>query len=121
MYILCTLVRNLEEGFTISPDSGPLEGKLRLIGVGDVGAEEVVRIMGLAYKGGEHVKDEVVVYEEVEGMRIEFEDDEEEEGVEDSGRWRRICVDGTVVECPKGGWVEVRRDRGREVVDLVAV
>ena len=120
MYILCTLVSHLEENFTISPDSGVLEGRLRLVSIGDVGVEEVVRVLGEAYQGGRHVRegnkgDGVVGYDAVEGVRIEFDEEEAE------GTWRRVCVDGMVVECPRGGWVEVRMDRGREVVDLVTV
>jgi protein-L-isoaspartate O-methyltransferase len=59
----------------------------------------------------------------VEGLRVEFEEeDDDDDGNGDwvgKGRWRRICVDGTVVECPSGGWVEVRKDGGRMAVDLV--
>ena len=123
MYILATLVSNLEESFTISPHSEPLDGKLRVVSIGAVRPEEVVRLLGLAYQGGRHVDDEkgIVGYEEVEGLRIEFEEDDDH-GVEhesEKGRWRRVCVDGLIVECPRGGWVEVRRDRVRSVVDLV--
>ncbi len=125
MYILATLVSNLEEGFTVSPHSEPLDGKLRVVSIGAVGPEEVVRLLGLAYQGGKHVDDEcgLVGYEEVEGLRIELEEeDDDDDGVEhesEKGRWRRICVDGLIVECPRGGWVEVRRERGRSVVELV--
>jgi Diacylglycerol kinase catalytic domain len=118
MYILATLVSNLEEGFTISPASEPLDGKIRLVSIGDIGVEEVVRVLGLAYQGGKHVAEDgkgIVGYGEVEGLRIDFEEDEED------GRWRTVCVDGLVVECPKGGWVEMRRDSGREVVKLVVL
>lgn len=120
IYILLTLVSNLEENFTISPHSEPLDGRLRLVSIGAVGVEEVVRVLGLAYHGGRHVEDRkgVVGYEEVEGMRIQFE--EEDDDGDERGRWRRVCVDGMIVECPRGGWVEVRGDRGgRGGVDLV--
>ena len=123
MYILATLVSNLEEGFTVSPHSEPLDGKLRVVSIGAVGPEEVVRLLGLAYQGGRHVDDGngVVGYEVVEGLRIEFaeEDDDGWEDESEKGRWRRVCIDGLIVECPRGGWVEVRRDRGRSVVELV--
>lgn len=123
IYILATLVSNLEEGFTVSPHSEPLDGKLRVVSIGAVGPEEVLRLLRLAYQGGRHVDDEngVVGYEEVEGLRIEFaeEDDDRVEDTSEKGRWRRVCVDGLIVECPRGGWVEVRRDRGRSVVELV--
>ncbi len=125
MYILATLVSNLEENFTVSPHSEPLDGKLRVVSIGAVGPEEVVRLLGLAYQGGKHVDDEhgVVGYEQVEGLRIEFEEDDDDVegngGESERGRWRRICVDGLIVECPSGGWVEVRRDKERTVVELV--
>ncbi|ERF71999.1 hypothetical protein EPUS_09365 [Endocarpon pusillum Z07020] len=125
MYILATLVSNLEEGFTVSPHSEPLDGKLRIVSIGAVGPEEVVRLLGLAYQGGRHVDDEngLVGYEEVEGLRIEFaeEDDDGAEDKSEMGRWRRVCVDGLIVECPRAGWVEVRRDRGRSVVELIPI
>jgi Diacylglycerol kinase catalytic domain len=118
MYVLCTLVSNLEENFNISPSSKPLDGKLRLVSIGAVPVEEVVRVLGLAYQGGKHVSDDesgdgkgVVGYEVVKGLRIEFEEDE--------GMWRRVCVDGKIFECPKGGLMEVRRNEGRELCRLV--
>lgn len=115
MYVLCTLVSNLEENFNISPSSKPLDGKLRLVSIGAVPVEEVVRVLGLAYQGGKHVESGdgkgVVGYEVVKGLRIEFEEDE--------GMWRRVCVDGKIFECPKGGLMEVRRNQGREVCRLV--
>jgi len=111
MYILATLVSKLEEHFTISPSSQPLDGQLRLVHFGPLPAQEVMRIMGLAYQGGSHVKDKEVGYEAIDGLRIEFE--------EHDARWRRVCVDGKIVRVGKGGWVEVRRER-RDVVDVVA-
>ena len=124
-YVLVTMVSNLEESFTISPRSEPLDGKFRLLTVGAVGAEEVVRVLGLAYQGGKHVDESWkgwLEYEEVEGVRIDFEEEDDGDGDGDGkGRWRRVCVDGTVVECPRGGWVEVRKDRGRLGVQLLTL
>lgn len=134
-YILATMVSNLEDRFTISPASEPLDRRLRLVSIGAVGAEELVRLLGLAYQGGKHVEDALVRYEEVEGLRIEFDeedvddecaaDDADDEGQRNwnsKGKWRRVCVDGSIVECPKGGWVEVRKNpRASEVVDLVVL
>lgn len=168
-YILLTQVRKLEETFTISPLSQPLDGKLRLISVGEVGVQELLGVLGRGYgegvgSGNTEGEGHVVGYEEVEGLRIQFlEEDEDDDIKEDGdrdgvtdkedkdedkdededkdkgstqssgkgtgvgkGKWRRVCIDGTVVECPKGGWVEARRNkdtgaagRSRKAVELV--
>ncbi|PGH17533.1 hypothetical protein AJ79_01133 [Helicocarpus griseus UAMH5409] len=120
MYVLVTLCSKLERGFTISPASGPLDGQLRLVHFGPVGAQGFMEIMGLAYNGGKHVGvsegeggwQAVVGYEAVEKVRIDFEEEGEE------GRWRRVCVDGTILVVEEGGWVEVERE-DREVLRLV--
>ena len=57
-------------------------------------------IMTEAFKGGKHVENEKITYEEILGLRIEFE--------EEDARWRRVCVDGKIVRVEKGGWVEVK-------------
>ncbi len=111
MYILATLVSNLEQTFTISPSSRPLDGQLRLVHFGPLSGDEVMRIMKLAYQGGGHVKEDVVAYEDIDGLRIDFD--------EPDGRWRRVCVDGKIVRVGEGGWVEVRREE-RDVWDIVA-
>ena len=66
--------------------------------------------MGKAFQGGGHVEDERVGYEEISGLRIEFN--------EEDGKWRRVCVDGKIIRVEKGGWVEVRMGV-ESVVDLV--
>lgn len=122
-YILATLVSNLEEKLTISPHSTPLDGQLRLVHFGPMPSPDVMSIMAGAFQGGKHVDDERVRYEVIEGMRIDFEDEDEGKGVEEGeigGRWRRVCVDGKIVRVPRGGWLEVRMNRGDSVVDLVA-
>lgn len=101
-YILATLVSNLEKNLTISPSSQPLDGQLRLVHFGPMEGEGVMRIMGLAFQGGSHVHDPLVHYEDIEGMRIEFE--------EDNARWRRICVDGKIISVAKGGWMELKKN-----------
>lgn len=110
-YVLATSCSQLEKGFTISPLSGPLDGKLRLVHFGPMSGDAAMEVMGKAYAGGGHVEDERVGYEEIEGLRVEFEEEE--------ARWRRVCVDGKIVRVERGGFVEVRS--GVEaVVDLVA-
>lgn len=110
-YVLATLVSHLEAGFHISPSSRPLDGILRLVHFGRLSGDETMGIMTKAYQGGQHVHDEHVAYEEIDGLRIEF--------VEDDARWRRVCVDGKIIRVEKGGWVEIRT--GLEgVIDLLA-
>ena len=103
-YVLATLVSNLERNFVVSPDSKPLDGRLRVVYIGHLGGEEVMRIMDLAYQGGKHVQDGAVGYEEVEGVRIDFA------GTEKNSRWRRICVDGTIFRVEEDGWVEITKE-----------
>jgi diacylglycerol kinase family enzyme len=110
LYLLATMVGRLEAGFEISPASKPLDGVLRVVHFGPVAGDEAMRLMGLAYQGGKHVEDEKVRYQAVEGMRVEFD--------EEDARWRRVCVDGKIVRVEQGGWVEVRKGEGR-AVDVV--
>ena len=110
-YILATLVSNLEEKLTVSPHSKPLDGQLRLLHFGALPSEEVMKIFGLAFQGGAHVDNEAVGYEDIEGIRIDFD--------ESHDRWRRVCVDGRIVRVGEGGWVEVRRNTSMEVLDLL--
>ncbi|KAI8937282.1 hypothetical protein NX059_006490 [Plenodomus lindquistii] len=114
MYVLATMVSNLEQPFCISPASKPLDGSLRLVHFGPTTGDEAMRIMGLAYQGGKHVDDEKVRYEEVDKLRIRFK----ESGAD--GRWRRVCVDGKIVRVEEGGWMVVGKAEGR-VVDVVVV
>ena len=111
-YILATLVSNLEQNLTVSPHSKPLDGQLRLLHFGPVPSEEVMKIMGLAFQGGSHVDNETVGYEGVEGIRIDFD--------ERDARWRRVCVDGRIVRVGESGWVEVRKNSGVDVLDVIA-
>ena len=136
-YVLATMVSNLEKTFTISPASKPLDGQLRLVHFGDVGGDKTMEIMMAAYRGGEHVgmrwttsttvtsaasseggdsdeqeREDGVGYEEVEEVKVTI-------GEEDP-RWRKVCIDGTIVELEKDGWMVVRRDdreRLRVLVD----
>ena len=111
MYILATLVSNLEEKFTVSPHSKPLDGQLRLVHFGPVSSSEVMRLLGMAFQGGDHVDDELIGYEKIAGLRIDFD--------EKDSRWRRVCVDGKIVRVSENGWVEVRKST-RDVVDIIA-
>ena len=110
MYILATMVSNLEEHFCISPESKPLDGQMRLVSFGVMDGSQVMKILGAAYQEGKHVEDKAVRYEAIEGLRIDFEEEEE--------KWRQVCVDGKIIAVEKGGWVEVRKEQ-RQVVSLV--
>ena len=114
-YVLVTLVSHLEPGFHISPASKPFDGQLRLLRLGaPMSAEAMEGVLGRAFTDGGHVNEEGLQYESVEKVRIEIAEGEEE-------RWRRVCVDGMIVVVPRGGWVEVRRDRfGDGGVNVVA-
>ncbi|KAF2852932.1 hypothetical protein T440DRAFT_466497 [Plenodomus tracheiphilus IPT5] len=114
LYVLATLVSNLEQPFCISPDSKPLDGSLRLVHFGPTTGDDAMRIMGLAYQGGKHVQDEKVRYEDIDGLKIEFQ------GKEEDARWRRICIDGKIVRVEKDGWVELRKEERRALDVVVA-
>jgi diacylglycerol kinase family enzyme len=109
-YVLATYVSQLEAGFTISPQSKPLDGKLRLVHFGALGGQEAMGVMTKAFQGGKHVEDDRIGYEEIEGLRIEFD--------EDDGCWRRICVDGKIYRVEEGGWIEVSTNVD-SIVELV--
>jgi diacylglycerol kinase family enzyme len=111
MYVLASMVSNLEKTFTISPATKPLDGSLHLVHFGPTDGDEAMRIMGLAYQGGKHVDDPAVRYEAIDGLRIEFQ------GKEDDARWRRICIDGKIVRLEKDGWVEIKKE-ARRVLDV---
>ncbi|KAF2660429.1 hypothetical protein K491DRAFT_688190 [Lophiostoma macrostomum CBS 122681] len=114
MYVLASMVSNLEKTFTISPASKPLDGSLHLVQFGPTNGEEAMRIMGLAYQGGKHVDDGAVLYESIDGLKIQFE------GKEKDARWRRICIDGKIVRLEENGWVEVRKEQ-RRVLDVASI
>ncbi|KAJ6790166.1 hypothetical protein PWT90_08433 [Aphanocladium album] len=106
-YVLSTLVSNLERTFTISPASRPLDGQLRLVHFEPVGPERTMEAMMKAYDNGKHVELEWddgqrVHYDEFDELTIQAEDDDE--------RWRKVCIDGTIVDIPKGGTVSVQRE-----------
>ncbi|TLD27059.1 hypothetical protein PspLS_04676 [Pyricularia sp. CBS 133598] len=129
MYVLSTLVSNLEKTFTISPASRPLDGQLRLVSFGAVGPEKTLELMQAAYNDGNHVNctwpqcdntgeesqtahDKVVGYNKVEEIKITIQ--------EEDPRWRKVCIDGTIVEIPQDGWMHVRKtgkSRFRVLVD----
>ena len=112
MYVLVAAVSNMEKTFRISPASRPLDGKLRVVHFGPLPADIVMSIMMRAYQDGKHVEDERIGYEDIEGLRIEFHEEDE--------RWRRVCVDGKIVAVENGGWLEVRKSE-EHVLDLVTL
>lgn len=111
MYILATMVSNLEEKLTISPQSKPLDGQIRLLHFGPTSSADVMRILRLAFQGGKHIGDDAVGYDDVVGMRIDFHEPDD--------RWRRVCVDGMIIRVGRGGWVEMRKNSA-DVLDVIA-
>ncbi|KGQ08269.1 hypothetical protein BBAD15_g6406 [Beauveria bassiana D1-5] len=108
-YVLGALVSNLERTFTISPASRPLDGQLRLVHFAPLGPARTMEAMMKAYDGGKHVEaawddedGERVYYEAVDEFAVTVEDEEE--------RWRKVCIDGTIVDIPRGGTVHVQRE-----------
>ena len=99
-----------------------LDGQLRLVHFGDVGGEKTMEIMMAVYKGGEHVGMAWVKGDEEERERVGYEEVDEVRVTigEEDPRWRKVCIDGTIVEVEKGGWMAVRRadeERLRVLVD----
>ncbi|TID25396.1 Histone transcription regulator 3 [Venturia nashicola] len=108
-YLLATFCSKLDANFTISPRSRPLDGRLMLVRFGPQNnAQEIWRLMG---NGQELLaNDPAVTYREVDGFMIAFEEEEE--------RWRRVCVDGHIIQVEKGGQLTVSKHVGGEVVRL---
>lgn len=108
-YVLVTLVSNLEKTFTISPASRPLDGQLRLVHFGGIGGKRTMEVMVAAYNNGSHVgmrwtddgREEAVGYEPVDELEVTVH--------ESDARWRKVCIDGTIVEVPQEGWMRVRK------------
>lgn len=99
-YILLTLVSNLEPQFVVSPASEPVDGKMRAVIIPHQSSKKFVELMGGVYAGGKHVEDESVFYDELRFVRVRTD--------ESDVAWRRVCIDGTIVELEEGGEVCVR-------------
>ncbi|KAI3331805.1 ATP-NAD kinase-like domain-containing protein [Xylariaceae sp. AK1471] len=119
-YILATLVSNLEKTFCISPSSQPLDGQLRLVHFGPVDGAKTMEIMMAAYDEGKHVnmrwgkteeEGDRVGYEEISEVRITTH--------EEDARWRKVCIDGTIVEIPAGGCMVVSKETRQHLKVLV--
>ncbi|KAI1179357.1 ATP-NAD kinase-like domain-containing protein [Nemania sp. FL0916] len=131
-YVLATPVSNLEKTFCISPASRPLDGQLRLVHFGPVDGAKTMEIMMAAYDGGKHVGMRWAGTAEQGQDGGESEKGEEEEGVgydtinevririlEEDPRWRKVCIDGTIVEIPAGGCMVVSKETKRHLRVLV--
>ncbi|KAI1130480.1 ATP-NAD kinase-like domain-containing protein [Nemania abortiva] len=126
-YVLATPVSNLEKTFCISPASRPLDEKLRLVHFGPVDGAKTMEIMMAAYDGGKHVDmrwggtatqsqdkqgdGDRVGYEDISEVRITTH--------EENPRWRKVCIDGTIVEIPIGGCMVISKDTKRHLRVLV--
>ncbi|KAI2635011.1 ATP-NAD kinase-like domain-containing protein [Xylaria nigripes] len=122
-YILATLVSNLEKTFCISPASKPLDGQLWLVHFGPVERSKIWEIMMAAYNEGKHVSmrwpgdasggedEDGVGYDEVVEVRVTTH--------EEDPRWRKVCIDGTIVEIPAGGCMVVSTETKQHLSVLV--
>lgn len=110
-YVLTTLCSNLEKTFTISPASEPLDGVLRLVHFGGADGKRTMEIMGAAYDGGRHVGMEDVGYEAVQQVKVTT--------LEEDARWRKVCIDGTILELPEEGSMTVTRSLGERLQVVV--
>lgn len=110
-YVLATMVSNLEKTFTISPASKPLDGQLRLVHFAGATGQRTMEIMTAAYGGGKHVGMEGVGYEAVEQVKVTIS--------EEDARWRKVCIDGTIVEVPQGGTMVVKQSPKPRIQVLV--
>ncbi|KAI0020531.1 TRM-domain-containing protein [Xylariomycetidae sp. FL0641] len=100
-YVLAALVSHLERAFCVSPASRPLDAALRLVRFGPAGGgARALRVMQAAYAGGRHVDLPGVAYQRVDALTVRI--------AEVDPRWRKVCVDGVVVEVPTGGHMTVR-------------
>lgn len=114
-YVLASLVSNLEKTFTISPESKPFDGVLRVIHFGALSGEDTMNVMKAAYDNGKHVQQDNVGYSSVENMRIDFKE------LGTNWKWRRCCIDGLVVGVEEGGWMEVNLlSSSEEAINVVA-
>lgn len=112
MYVLATLVPRLERDFLISPDSVPMDGSLRFLHFSPLPGEDAMRLMTLAYQGGQHVREGIVTYIEVEELRIDFEENQE--------KWRRVCIDGKIVAVQEGGWMKLSKEP-RQLLNVLKI
>ncbi|KAL4922981.1 diacylglycerol/lipid kinase family protein [Aspergillus undulatus] len=110
MYVLVTLVSNLEKDFMISPESSPLDGVLRFLRFGPVPPQQAMQLLAAAYQNGRHVEDEEVMYSEIEEFKIDFHETDE--------RWRRVCVDGKVIIVKEHGWMKVQKEK-RHLMNII--
>ncbi|KAG8667118.1 hypothetical protein FPOAC2_12271 [Fusarium poae] len=115
-YVLAVLVSNLERTFTISPSTRPLQSQLRLVHFGPIGGDRTMDVMMKAYNGGKHIgmdwpDGERVGYDEVDEVKISV--------LESDERWRKVCIDGTIVEIPKGGDMAIKMI-GRDLFKILA-
>ncbi|KAL4788838.1 ATP-NAD kinase-like domain-containing protein [Aspergillus venezuelensis] len=103
MYLLGTMVSNLEKDFKISPESLPLDNSLRIVRFGPMPPQRAMELLSAAYQDGLHVQKEEVMYGEIEGFKINFH--------EVDGKWRRVCIDGKIVIVEENGWVNVQKKK----------
>lgn len=107
-YVLATLVSDIANGFTISPESKPLDNQIRLVYFGALDNNATWDMMIAASTQGSHVQSASVRYTPIKSLAITMEeDDDKSQPPQDHGKWRRVCIDGMIVELDKGGVMRI--------------
>ncbi|QDS75763.1 hypothetical protein FKW77_008667 [Venturia effusa] len=109
-YLLATFCSKLDAKFRVSPQSRPLDGRLMLVHFGPKNdPQEIWRLLG--YGDGLADGDPAVTYREVDAFNLRFDEDDK--------RWRRICVDGHIIQVEKGSQILCHKlDNSFDVVQL---
>jgi len=117
-YLLLSLFPKLAPGFDISPKRSnrllddDVDNPVYTVYVPSVSPAELMEVMGAAMTGGVHLKLPNVGYYQTRGWRLDMmEPDVDDLNAGEKGRWRRICVDGRIIEVEKDGWVQVEVDK----------
>lgn len=108
-YLLATFCSKLDANFTISPQSCPLDGRLMLVRFGpQSNAHEIWRLL----RNGQGLleDDPAIMYREFHSLGIQFDEEDD--------KWRRVCVDGTIIQIEKGGHLTVSKHEGADVARL---
>ena len=72
----------------------------------------MMKIMGAAYKDGNHLSIDGVEHQSVDAMRIDF--------LEEAKDWRRVCIDGLIVSVEERGFMSLKHvPKGSEAIDVV--
>lgn len=99
-YLLATFCSKLDANFMVSPQSQPLDGRLMLVRFGPQNdAQEIWRLL----RNGQGLLegDPTITYREVDNLLLKFDEEDD--------KWRRVCVDGTIVQVENGGTMQLTK------------